>query len=134
MVRSTIACEGARRFEKVHHGEEALVRVSVSCSLETGVRNSLHSSAKRGQRWRMCSCPASGLGEGHITAFTVPVLVGDVETMHGAQLGELPKEFGGPFELVEHFAGFGVGMYCDMHDKITQTPTQLSRGNEKNMM
>ena len=47
---------------------------------------------------------------GHITAFTVPVLVGDVElvvvicveTVHGMQLGELPKDFGGSFELVEH--------------------------------
>ena len=53
---------------------------------------------------------------GHITAFTVPVSVGDVElvvvvhveTVHGAQLGELPEDFRRSFELVEHFAGFGV--------------------------
>ena len=53
---------------------------------------------------------------GCITAFTVPVSVGDietvvvicVETVHGAQLGESPKDFGRSFELVEHFAGFGV--------------------------
>ena len=91
-------------------------RVSVLCSLETGVRNSLHSSAKRGQRWRMCSHIASGLG-GHIAAFTVPVLVGDVElvvvvcteTMHGTQLGELPKDFRGSFELVECFGGLVSG-------------------------
>ena len=54
---------------------------------------------------------------GHITTFTVPVSVGDVEpavvicveTVHGAQLGDLPKDFRRSFELVEHFAGFGVG-------------------------
>ena len=58
-----------------------------------------------------------GGGGGCITSFTVPVLVGDVElavvvcveTMHGAQLGESPEDFGRSFELVEHFAGFGVG-------------------------
>ena len=56
------------------------------------------------------------VGGGHITTFTVPVLVGDVEpvvvvcieTMHGTQLGESPKDFGGSFELAECFAGFGV--------------------------
>ena len=54
---------------------------------------------------------------GHITTFTVPVLVSDVEpavvicveTVHGVQLGESPEDFRGSFELVEHFAGFGVG-------------------------
>ena len=64
----------------------------------------------------MCSRTASGSG-GHIAAFTIPVSVGDVElaivvhveTMHGAQLGELPEDFGRSFELAEHFAGFGVG-------------------------
>ena len=58
-----------------------------------------------------------GLGGGHIAAFAVPVSVGDVEsvvvvcveTVHGAQLGELPEDFRRSFELVEHFAGFGVG-------------------------
>ena len=53
---------------------------------------------------------------GCIAAFTVPVSVGDVEpavvicveTMHGVQLGELPKDFGRSFELAECFAGFGV--------------------------
>ena len=53
---------------------------------------------------------------GHITAFTVPVSVGDVElvvvvhveTVHGVQLGELPEDFRRSFELAEHFAGFGV--------------------------
>ena len=56
------------------------------------------------------------VGGGRITAFAVPVPVGDVElvvvvgveTMHGMQLGESPKNFRGSFELVEHFAGFGV--------------------------
>ena len=49
-------------------------------------------------------------GGGHIITFTVPVLVVVVcvETVHGMQLGELPKDFGGSFELVEHFTGFGV--------------------------
>ena len=54
---------------------------------------------------------------GCIATFTVPVLVGDVEpavvihveTVHGAQLGESPEDFGRSFELAEHFAGFGVG-------------------------
>ena len=32
-----------------------------------------------------------------------------VETMHGAQLGESPKDFGTTFELAERFAGFGIG-------------------------
>ena len=53
---------------------------------------------------------------GHIATFTVPVSVGDVEpvvvirveTMHGAQLGELPEDFRRSFELAEHFGGFGV--------------------------
>ena len=57
------------------------------------------------------------VGGGCITAFTVPVPVGDVEpvvvvcieTVHGMQLGESPKDFRGSFELVEHFVGFGVG-------------------------
>ena len=57
------------------------------------------------------------VGGGHIATFTVPVPVGDVElvvvvcveTMHGTQLGESPKDFGGSFELAEHFTGFGVG-------------------------
>ena len=57
------------------------------------------------------------VGGGHIAAFAVPVFVGDVElvvvvcveTMHGAQLGESPKDFGRAFELVECFAGFGIG-------------------------
>ena len=66
----------------------------------------------------MCSRTASGLGGGgHIATFAVPVLVGDVElavvvhveTMHGAQLGELPEDFGRTFELAECFAGFGIG-------------------------
>ena len=87
-------------------------RVSVSCSLER-VRNSLCSSAKRGQRWRMCSCTASGLGGGHIATFTVPgdvepVVVVCIETVHGTQLDELPEDFEGSFELAECFAGFGV--------------------------
>ena len=53
---------------------------------------------------------------GHITAFTVPVSVGDielavvihVETMHGVQLGESPEDFRRTFELAECFAGFGI--------------------------
>ena len=110
------ALEDLRKFAMVRRPLSEPKRVSVSCSLETGVTNSLQSSAKRGQRWRTCSWTASGLG-GHITAFTVPVLVGDVElvvvicveTMHGAQLGESPEDFGRSFELAEHFAGFGVG-------------------------
>ena len=56
-------------------------------------------------------------GGGRVATFAVPVLVGDVElavvvhveTMHGAQLGESPKDFRRTFELVEHFAGFGIG-------------------------
>ena len=32
-----------------------------------------------------------------------------IETVHGTQLGESPKDFRGSFELVEHFAMFGVG-------------------------
>ena len=90
----------------------------VSCNLETVVRNSLHSSARRGQRWRICSCTMAGLGRrGCITTFVVPVSVGDVEvgvvvhveSMHGAQLGKPAKNIGGIFELEECFAGFGVG-------------------------
>ena len=53
---------------------------------------------------------------GRITTFTVPVSVGDVEpavvirveTVHGAQLGESPKDFRRSFELAECFSGFGV--------------------------
>ena len=55
-------------------------------------------------------------GGGCITAFTVPVSVGDVEsvvvvcveTMHGVQLGESPEDFRRTFELAECFAGFGI--------------------------
>ena len=64
----------------------------------------------------MCSCTMAGLGGGNVATFVVPVSVGDVEavivvcveSMHGMQLGELTKDFGRPFELTEHFAGFGV--------------------------
>ena len=60
------------------------------------------------------------VGGGHITAFAVPIPVGDVEpvvvgveTVHGTQLGESPGDFGGSFELAECFAGFGVGRLSD---------------------
>ena len=93
-------------------------RVMVSCNLETVVRNSLHSSARRGQRWRICSCTMAGLGRrGCITTFVVPVSVGDVEagvvicvkSMHSAQLGKPAEDFRRVFELDKCFAGFGVG-------------------------
>ena len=53
-----------RKFAVVRRPLSEPKRVSVSCSLETGVRNSLRSSAKRGQRWRTCSHTASGSGGG----------------------------------------------------------------------
>ena len=58
------------------------------CNLETGVRNSLCSSVRRGQRWRMCSCTAVGLwgGGGCITAFTVP----DVTCLFGFHKSFVP--------------------------------------------
>ena len=91
-------------------------RVSVSCRLETGVRNSLHSSVRRGQRWRICSHTMARLGGGHIPTFTVPISIGDVEvgvvicvkSMHGVQLGKLTEDFGRVFELDKCFVGFGV--------------------------
>ena len=56
-------------------------------------------------------------GGGHITTFSVPVSVGDVEVgvvvcvefMHGVQLSKLAKNFRRVFELAKCFAGFGVG-------------------------
>ena len=94
-------------------------RVMVSCNLETVVRNSLHSSARRGQRWRICFCTMSGLwggGGGCIITFAVPVSAGDVEvgvvvcveSMHGVQLSKLAENFGRVFELAKCFVGFGV--------------------------
>ena len=56
-----------------------------------------------------------GVWGGRITAFAVPVSVGDVEvgvvvcvkSVHGAQLSKLTKDFGRVFELAKCFTGFG---------------------------
>ena len=56
------------------------------------------------------------VGGSHVTTFTVPVSVGDVEagvvvcveSMYGVQLGKPAENSGGIFELVECFTGFGV--------------------------
>ena len=115
------APDSLRNFDVAKRPLSEPRRVSVSCRLETWVRNSLHLSARRGQRWRICSHTTAGLGGGCILTFTVPISIGDVEvgvviyvkSMHGAQLGKPAEDFRRVFELDKCFAGFGVGRVSD---------------------
>ena len=56
------APDALRKFTMARRPLSEPKRVMVSCNLEIGVRNFLHLSVRRGQRWRICSHTAVGLG------------------------------------------------------------------------
>ena len=130
MMGSAIAHEGNRRFEEIHGGKEALVRAKEG--------HGFMQSWDRGEEFFAVICEEgaevenvfshhSWVGGSQVATFTVTVSVGDdeaigavyTECMHGMQLGKLTKDFGWPFELMECFAGFGVGRLVGAHDKTT---------------